>query len=443
MAIDANCFLDIKEDFPNLETEIRGILMAHAQNGATIQQIRNDFYNITGEKFPVYDDVTDFLLNIPNVTALCNEQGTRIFNIMPTDKTRHIYDMVIGQKPQPPPYSKPTSYSKPPSYHSSFGMNGNNWNNQNFYSNRPSSVRTRSDKNSSRSESEGFFDNINCFFEDNYQYLLNRLNNREEISNNLNANNFKNNNNNQQFQPINSFTNNLNSKTDDGLFKKPLPRPRIYTSSQAPSSPPTTKSIQEQDWALFTDWAEGAHLFDFDLLGDDFMLYLARMELKCKFKPGEKILQSGLCVSGQTIAAATKRISQLRYVNNRMIINIGSVDILQGKPLVKIQHDFLELLAVLRERGVTPIVTTLAPLALYSHERTIKDRLERFNVFIKQRAPKVIDIWSCVVNEKGQTLFDCFQDKPRPVSGSSDSYLFWNKIGRQRVLKKIESEIEY
>ncbi|XP_055904005.1 maternal effect protein oskar isoform X2 [Eupeodes corollae] len=403
MTIDANYYFDIREEYPNLESEIRGILMAHAQNGATIQQIRDDFLSLTGERFPVYEDVTDFLLTIPYVTAMCNENGTRIFNIMPSEKTRHVYDMVIGQKPPP--------YNKPPSYHSSFGPNSYNWNtnNNNLYSNRPSSVRTRSDKNSSRSESEGFYENINCFFEDNYQYLFNRFNNREDIANNLNNNNLKNINNNQQCPPVNSFTNNLNSNNDDGLFKKPLPKNRIYTSSQGPPSPTTTKSHHDQEWGLINDWSQDAHLFDFQLLGDDFMLYLARMELKCKFKPDEKVLQSGLCISGQTISAATKRISQLSYVNKRMIINIGSVDILQGKPLVKIQHDFLELLSVLRERGVMPIVTTLAPLALFGHVKSIKDRLERFNVFIKQRAPKVIDIWSCVVNEKSQTLFDCFQ----------------------------------
>lgn len=436
MTIDANCYLDIKEEYPNLESEIRSILMSHAQNGATIQQIREDFYNITGEKFPVFDDVTDFLLTIPYVTAMCNEHGTRIFNIMPNKKTRHIYDMVIGQKPP--------AYYKAPSYHSSDpSFNGYNWNNQNFYSNRPSSIRTRSDKNNSRNESEGFYDNINCFFEDNYQYLLNRYNNREEIANNFNTNTIKNSNNNQQAQPLNIITSNLNSKTD-GPFKIPLVKPRIYTSSQAPSSPTTTKSIlQDQDWGPLNGCAQCAHLFDFDLVGDDFMLYLARMELKCKFKTGEKILQSGLCVSGQTIKAAAKRISQQRFVNSRMIINIGSVDILQGKSLVQIQHDFLELLAVLREREIYPIVTTLAPLALYNHEKSVKDRLERFNVFIKQRAPKVIDIWSCVVNQRGQTLFDCFQNEPRQVTGGPDSYLFWNKIGRQRILKKIESEIEY
>jgi len=32
---------------------------------------------------------------------------------------------------------------------------------------------------------------------------------------------------------------------------------------------------------------------------------------------------------------------------------------------------------------------------------------------------------------------------PRQVTGSRESYLFWNKIGRQRVLQIIESSLEY
>lgn len=33
--------------------------------------------------------------------------------------------------------------------------------------------------------------------------------------------------------------------------------------------------------------------------------------------------------------------------------------------------------------------------------------------------------------------------EPRNVTGTSESYLFWNKIGRQRVLQLIESKLEY
>lgn len=33
--------------------------------------------------------------------------------------------------------------------------------------------------------------------------------------------------------------------------------------------------------------------------------------------------------------------------------------------------------------------------------------------------------------------------EPRNVTGTTESYLFWNKIGRQRVLQLIESKLEY
>jgi len=41
----------------------------------------------------------------------------------------------------------------------------------------------------------------------------------------------------------------------------------------------STNNIETSDYE--------AHLLDFLLLGDDFFLYLARMELKCKFKKGK------------------------------------------------------------------------------------------------------------------------------------------------------------
>lgn len=49
------------------------------------------------------------------------------------------------------------------------------------------------------------------------------------------------------------------------------------------SSPNAAKSCQTTD-SIFTDSDYEAHLLDFLLLGDDFFLYMARMELGCKFK---------------------------------------------------------------------------------------------------------------------------------------------------------------
>lgn len=49
------------------------------------------------------------------------------------------------------------------------------------------------------------------------------------------------------------------------------------------SSSPTTKSCYTNDSVLIDNDYE-AHLLDFLLMGDDFFLHMARMELRCKFK---------------------------------------------------------------------------------------------------------------------------------------------------------------
>lgn len=96
-----------------------------------------------------------------------------------------------------------------------------------------------------------------------------------------------------------------------------------------------------------------------------------------------------------------------------VILNIGSVDIMQGRQLIQIEHEFRELILTMQNKGINPILTTLAPLANYSHKNDVKRLLERFNEFIKREGKKrnlvVIDIWKCLVNEKRHVFFDCYQ----------------------------------
>jgi len=51
--------------------------------------------------FPIRENITEFLLSIPSVTAVCNEKGTRIFNILPSEKVKHIHRLVVDQKLNP------------------------------------------------------------------------------------------------------------------------------------------------------------------------------------------------------------------------------------------------------------------------------------------------------------------------------------------------------
>ncbi|XP_065354390.1 maternal effect protein oskar [Calliphora vicina] len=506
MTVTDLTFLELREEYPDLNSEIRSILTARAQEGMTISQIRDDYRKLTGLAFPIYEDVTEFLLTIPYVTAYCTEKGTRIFNIQPMDKTKHIHDMVMQQKPQPEPLQRPTGNHN---YYRERQRNSNyhpyNWRHNNsrrlqqnptkFYVEPVNVIEIEqqqqllpsTDSNLSRDGSEGFFEN-NCYYQDNCNYLFNRICNHQQPTstsqlienphleqapqttlkpaplpptnagpssalNNFNVDVpcYKNNVNHlnhlfqlqQHQQPYQQNVNNVatidNRRSSLNPYKTGLPR-----SSR--SSSPAAKSWYTNDSA-YTDSDYEAHLLDFLLLGDDFFLYMARMELRCKFKKNQRILQSGLCVSGQTIGAAIKRVRALNDSRRSIILNIGSVDLMQGRQLIQIEHDFRELILTMVKKGIKPILTTLAPLANYSHNNDAKRVLERLNEFIKregqQRNLVVIDIWKCLVNEKGHVFFDCYQNEPRNVTGTTESYLFWNKIGRQRVLQLIESKLEY
>lgn len=499
MTIYEDTFVSIRDENPDIDSEIRGILVARAQTGATISEIRDDYRKITGLHFPVYKNVTDFLLCIPGITAYCNENGTRIFNVVPTDKNQHIYNFVMNQKSADNVF-KSNTYKNFNNKHynnnSSCISNKNNRNHENINVNLQSRLQQLQTQNQRISEQNHFTqpaqqnfekpdahygehigeshdediedrqlviceesDGVattttenNCYYEDNYNYIYGRIL-TQKASNAVNAVDDANNNvsnynvarlncerrdRRKSIQPTYLRRNYNNSRP---LRLTPKQNHRIFTSS-SPTCTRTNTSFE----SFTTDSDYVAHLLDFVLLGDDFLLYLARMELNCKFKKYEKVLQSGLCVSGQTIQAATKRIRRMfDFSEKSVIVNIGSVDIMKGKPLVQIEHDFRELIDTLIRKGFRPILTTLAPIANHSYDADMKARVERFNEFIKREGKnlQVIDIFSQFVNVRNQTFFDCYQKAPRSVTGTEESYVFWNKIGRQRVLKKIESELEY
>lgn len=144
----------------------------------------DDYRKLTGLTFPIYQDVTEFLLTIPHVSAYCTEKGTRVFNIRPMEKTKHIHNMVMQQKSQPESLQRPTS--KP--YYRERQCNSNyqpsTWrrntcrlsrNNAHFYV-EPINVKNLEPQEQlpstdiSKEGSEVFFEN-NCYYQDNCNYL--------------------------------------------------------------------------------------------------------------------------------------------------------------------------------------------------------------------------------------------------------------------------------
>ncbi|XP_017123986.1 maternal effect protein oskar [Drosophila elegans] len=469
MTIIESNYIAVREEFPDIDTEVRAILLSHAQNGITISNIKSEYRKQTGCQFPLHDNVTDFLLTIPNVTAECSESGKRIFNLKPNVKNRHLLDMVLNQKQRTSDYSSgapsvedkprpPPRYWKFPYKRRALSQLENNLNTGPKLKEQEHQFQAATTKAAPLQQLAKEAAESNWCYQDNWKHLNNFY--QQSSANEP-----------QMPVPINIYSDATEERTQ---FAVPEPRPcgKNHNQNNKPNvnqqlgsfvnpfndmnilkrrhdmtpTPTTLSSGTYNDSMLTISSDYDAYLLDFPLMGDDFMLYLARMELKCRFRRHERILQSGLCVSGQTINGARRRLKKVQLpAGTQIIVNIGSVDILCGRPLVQIEHDFRLLIKEMHSQRFVPILTNLAPLANYCHDKTMCDKIYRFNKFIRSECChlKYIDIHSCLINERGIVRFDCFQSSPRQVTGSNQPYLFWNKIGRQRVLQTIESNLEY
>lgn len=122
-------------------------------------------------------------------------------------------------------------------------------------------------------------------------------------------------------------------------------------------------------------------------------------------------MKSGLCVSGQTIRDATHRVSSLvNDIDQNVIVNLGSVDLLHGSEYVDMKIDFMNLYDAFQSRGVTPIITTLAPLANQKHNKDVEKKWKKINNFLLMTFPRVVDITPVFMAQAtGHTIHDCYQ----------------------------------
>lgn len=177
------------------------------------------------------------------------------------------------------------------------------------------------------------------------------------------------------------------------------------------------------------------------LVGDDFFLAIAKWELGFSFDPGHSIDMSGLCISGLTLSEAAKRVEVAPFIADHVIVNVGTVDLLHGRAMIDVIHDFNQLVARFRERNVEPIMTTLAPIANSGGRTPMAERLLKMNEYICRTCPRTIDLWKHFVHANGTVRFECYQPGPRKVSGSIMPHVLWNKLGRQLMLGVLGNEI--
>lgn len=123
--------------------------------------------------------------------------------------------------------------------------------------------------------------------------------------------------------------------------------------------------------------------------------------------------QIGFCVSGQTIASAAKQIELAHYFKaSHLILNVGSVDILNGQSLDDMCTDFDHLIRACEQRGCVPIVTTLAPLADSHRSMVIHDKLMAFNFYLLNKYSMgypFIDIWQQFSLRNGHISLDIYE----------------------------------
>lgn len=129
--------------------------------------------------------------------------------------------------------------------------------------------------------------------------------------------------------------------------------------------------------------------------------------LICVTDPQSSILRIGSCISGLTIRDLARIVRSSAHVESRVIVYIGTVDILYGHSLDTIINDYYDLVSAFRERGVEPMLCTLAPIGDpgHCHDGIING----FNCWLTNRKWTVVDINKCFLDESGQTIRSVYQ----------------------------------
>ncbi|KAJ6649716.1 Maternal effect protein oskar [Pseudolycoriella hygida] len=195
---------------------------------------------------------------------------------------------------------------------------------------------------------------------------------------------------------------------------------------------------------------QSSFFYYYQLVGDDFFLQLAKLDCKLPFEYitpknslqwSRPIKKCGHCISGLTIRGLTKLLKSGKKLSKHIILNVGSVDLLQGRDFHEMRDDFLELYSELRMGRYDTFITTLAPLANLRFSMDDQNRWSEFNSFLVDNFPNVLDIASCFLSESNRVIYECYQLKPKYVSGCNQAHLLWNYIGRQRVVKHLKNSL--
>lgn len=173
------------------------------------------------------------------------------------------------------------------------------------------------------------------------------------------------------------------------------------------------------------------------MIGDDFFTTMATIDLGYP-KPTRTTKVDSTCVNGLTIKNAISKLDSHIDGGSIIIVNLGSNDILNDKPLISLMEDMVKFISTCKKKKIIPILTTLAPMPAYN----LSDRFEtltNFNRFLMVNpfGCPVIDLNDSFINFNEKIDFHAYQPEPRNAIGRRAKILMWNQVGRKRVMQKI------
>uniref|UniRef100_A0A182VS14 OSK domain-containing protein n=1 Tax=Anopheles minimus TaxID=112268 RepID=A0A182VS14_9DIPT len=381
-------YYDQDED---LKAQLRSVIITRSKEGATIEEIIDDYKELTGKHllavFFSRNVLAKYLSELENVWCTTDSSCGLLLWFCSTPKTKHVVHMIQQQRS---PRASRRTYRQ--------------------YIPRALAQVEQQELQDTRSTEIGSTGLSNAFNAFTYgEPMQSQVNNR----------------------PGRSYR---YKRPPRMVRHNPYAR-RTTTTSQQSTGWRQSRS-DELDYSMY-----GPSYHRHQLVGDDFFLAIAKWELGFSFDRGHQIDMSGLCISGLTLSEAAKRVEVAPFIADHVLVNVGTVDLLHGREMIDLIHDFDQLVARFRERNVEPIMTTLAPIANSGGRTPMAERLLKLNEYMCRTCPRTIDLWKNFVHANGTVRFECYQPGPRKVSGSIMPHVLWNKLGRQLMLGVLGNEI--
>ncbi|KAK7874103.1 hypothetical protein R5R35_004647 [Gryllus longicercus] len=124
--------------------------------------------------------------------------------------------------------------------------------------------------------------------------------------------------------------------------------------------------------------------YGFQLVGDSLLLRFAEQMLRRECKNEASPRRLGLCVSGQTVEQLRRRLqSQAAALGNKVVLLVGTNDLLQGRDIEKMKFSFDQLVDILEETVQRLIILTLPPIPKLEDDRRFRMKFKQFNDFLK------------------------------------------------------------